>query len=253
MIGMEAQQYLAFYKPYGVLTAFTDAEGRPTLKNYIDVPGVYPAGRLDFDSEGMLLLTDDGGLAHRLTDPRFNHPKTYLVQVEGTVTPQALASLAAGVEVKGQRTRKAQVLEIPAPTLPERAKPVTPHGPTAWLRIVLREGKKRQIRHMTAAVGLPTLRIVRIAIGPIALGDLQPGEWRLLTPDEVRILKESVKSAVPERKPSAKQRPTAGRTAGRYRTDEKPPETNPGGKPAKSRGSARGSRYRSGGRRSSGR
>lgn len=189
--------YIAFHKPYGVLTAFTDDEGPPeggpereTLKAYIDVPGVYPAGRLDLDSEGLLLLTTDGALAHRLTDPRYNHPKTYLVQVEGQVTPDMLAQLQTGVEIKGYRTRRAQVIQVPEPHLPPRRKPVTPHGPTAWLRIVLREGKKRQIRHMTAAVGLPTLRLVRVAIGPVSLGDLQPGQWRYLTPPEVAALKQ---------------------------------------------------------------
>ncbi len=188
--------YIAFYKPYGVLTAFTDdsepaavAAERETLKAYIDVPGVYPAGRLDLDSEGLLLLTSDGGLAHRLTDPRYNHPKTYFVQVEGEVTPETLAQLESGVEIKGYHTRRAQVMPITEPDLPPRRKPVTPHGATAWLRIVLREGKKRQIRHMTAAVGLPTLRLVRVAIGPIGLGDLQPGQWRHLTPAEVVALK----------------------------------------------------------------
>ena len=186
---MEARTYVAFFKPYGVLTAFTDEEGRNTLKQYVDLPDIYPVGRLDMDSEGLLLLTDDGGLAHRLTDPRSKHPKTYLVQVEGTATPEAIGKLETGVEIKGERTRRAQVVLIPEPNLPERAKPITPHGPTAWLRIVLREGKKRQIRHMTAAVGLPTLRIVRVAVGPIGVGDLQPGEWRHLTEAEVGMLK----------------------------------------------------------------
>lgn len=181
-------RYIAFHKPYGVLTAFTDPEGRETLKQYIDVPGVYPAGRLDFDSEGLLLLTDDGRLAHRLTDPAFKHTKTYLVQVEGTPTSEALVQMQRGVAVKGYQTRRAQVLVVPEPTLPERRKPVTPHGPTAWLRIVLREGKKRQVRHMTAAVGLPTLRLVRVAIGQLSLGELAPGQWRDLTTEEVALL-----------------------------------------------------------------
>ncbi len=193
-----ALTYIAFYKPYGVLTAFTDDEGQnhDTLKPYIDVPDVYPAGRLDLDSEGLLLLTNDGDLAHRLTDPRFNHPKTYLVQVEGAPTPEMLAQLAAGVEFKGHKARRLQVQVVPEPELPARAKPVTPHGTITWLRLVLREGKKRQIRHMTAAVGLPTLRLVRLAVGPISLGDLQPGQWRYLTPVEVTGLKNLVREAV---------------------------------------------------------
>ena len=191
---MDRLIYIAFNKPYGVLTAFTDPEGRQTLKEFVDVPEVYPAGRLDLDSEGLLLLTNDGGLAHRLTDPYFNHPKTYLVQVEGEAGDAALGQLERGVEIKGgYQTRRCRVMRVPEPALPERARPVTPHGPVTWLRIVLREGKKRQIRHMTAAVGLPTLRLVRIAIGPIALGDLLPGEWRNLTQAEVDQLKKSLR------------------------------------------------------------
>lgn len=218
---MDDYVYVAFYKPYGVLTAFTDEEGRETLKGYVDVPDVYPAGRLDMDSEGLLLLTDDGALAHRLTEPRFNHPKTYLVQVEGIPTAEMLARLENGVEVKGEKTRRCQAMIVPEPGLPVRSKPVTPHGPTTWLRIVLREGKKRQIRHMTAAVGLPTLRLVRIAIGPVTLNELQPGEWRTLSPAEVRALK-SLSATVQQ-------------------------------KPAASSDNTRGSRYRSAGRRSPGR
>ncbi len=216
--------YVALYKPDGVLTAFTDPEGRETLKAYVDLPGIYPAGRLDRDSEGLLFLTDDGPLAHRLTDPAFEHPKTYLVQVEGVPTPEALARLESGVEVKGRQTRRCQVMVVPEPALPPRPRPVTPHGPTAWLRIVLREGKKRQIRHMTAAVGLPTLRLVRVAMGPVSLGDLQPGEWRYLTPEEVSALKKM----------------TASR---------RPKKITAGEKPAASPGSARGSRYRTSARR----
>jgi 23S rRNA pseudouridine2457 synthase len=216
----EPLKYILFYKPYGVVTAFTDDEGHETLKPYIDVPDVYPVGRLDLDSEGLLLLTDDGPLAHALTDPHFNHPKTYLVQVEGLVTVEALRQLEEGVLVKGKITRRCEALLVSEPELPPRAKPVTPHGPTSWLRLVLREGKKRQIRHMTAAVGCPTLRLIRVAIGPLSLGDLKPGEWRALTPAEVERLKTSLKS-------------TAGRTA------------------AGSPGSAPGFRYRNGARRSS--
>jgi 23S rRNA pseudouridine2457 synthase len=224
---MDDLVYVAFYKPYGVLTAFTDDEGRETLKSYIDVPDVYPAGRLDMDSEGLLLLTNDGPLAHRLTEPRFNHPKTYLVQVEGTPAAEMLSRLENGVEVKGEKTRRCQVMVVPEPDLPAREKPVTPHGPTAWLRIVLREGKKRQIRHMTAAVGLPTLRLVRIAVGPVALNELQPGEWRYLSPAEISALK------------SLSAQPRPGIKAGR--------------KPPASSSSTRGSRYRNAGRRSPGR
>ncbi len=180
---------LAFYKPYDVLSSFTDPEGRATLKDYIDLPGVYAAGRLDRDSEGLLILSGDGALIHHLTDPRHHLPKTYWVMVEGVPTPAALGQLASGVQLGDFRTRRCQVMEIPAPDLPPRSRPVTPHGPTAWLRMVIHEGKKRQIRHMTAAVGLPTLRLVRVAIGPVTLEGLQPGMWRELRPEEVAALR----------------------------------------------------------------
>ncbi|WP_299024295.1 pseudouridine synthase [uncultured Thermanaerothrix sp.] len=179
---------IAFYKPDGVLSAFTDTAGRSTLKDYIHVPDVYPVGRLDLDSEGLLLLSNDGDLIHRLTHPRHHVPKTYLVQVEGIITPEAVAALQRGVVVKGRRTQRCQVVVIPEPALPPRQKPVTPHGPTSWLRIVLFEGMKRQIRHMTAAVGFPTLRLVRVAVGPITLEGLLPGQWRFLSPLEIERL-----------------------------------------------------------------
>jgi 23S rRNA pseudouridine2457 synthase len=189
---MNKLNYLLFCKPFGVLSTFTDPDGRETLKDYIPVTGVYSAGRLDFDSEGLLVLTNDGELIHQLTDPESHIPKTYFVQVEGVITVEAIRNLEKGVEIQGVKTRRCKVMEIPAPDLPERRKPVTPHHETNWLRITLREGKKRQIRHMTAAVGLPTLRIFRVAIGPIGIGILKPGEWRDLTPNEVSILKHQV-------------------------------------------------------------
>ncbi len=184
-------QYLAFNKPYGVLSNFTDEGGRETLKRYIPIGGVYSAGRLDKESEGLLIITDDGGLIHHLTDPRHHLPKTYLVQVEGQITQGALAKLEGGVLIHGVRTKRCQVVQVPEPDLAARPKPVTPHGPTHWLRIVISEGKKHQIRHMTAAVSLPTLRLVRVAIGPIALGTLKVGEWRALTLNEVELLRKS--------------------------------------------------------------
>jgi 23S rRNA pseudouridine2457 synthase len=183
-------RYLIFNKPYGVLSQFTDeGTGHPTLKDYIDVPDVYAAGRLDRDSEGLLLLTDDGSLIKRLTDPEHHTEKTYWVLVEGEPTPQKLAQLERGIPIKAYTTLPAKVRMLAEPNLPERSKPVTPHGPTAWLEVKLREGKKRQIRHMTAAVGLPTLRLIRVAIGRIQLGNLKPGRWRHLTPDEISHLK----------------------------------------------------------------
>lgn len=183
-------RYIIFNKPYGVLSQFTDeGTGHPTLKHYIDLPRVYAAGRLDRDSEGLLLLTDDGALIKRLTDPKHHLEKTYWVMIEGEPTRDKLAQLERGVQHKRYRTLPCRARLIPDPGLSPRTKPVTPHGPTAWIEIKLREGKKRQIRHMTAAVGLPTLRLVRIAIGPIHLGGLKPGEWRDLTFDEINLLK----------------------------------------------------------------
>lgn len=183
-------RYLIFNKPYGALSQFTDeGTGHPTLKKYINVPDVYAAGRLDRDSEGLLLLTNDGQLIKRLTDPNHHIEKTYWVMVEGNPTPDKLTRLERGIQLKDHLTLPSEVRLIPDPNLPPRPRPVTPHGPTAWVEIKLREGKKRQIRHMTASVGLPTLRLVRVAIGEIKLGNLQPGVWRDLTQDEIKLLK----------------------------------------------------------------
>lgn len=193
---IQKHRVIAFYKPYGVMCSFTDSEGqRPTLKNYIPVKDVYAAGRLDLDSEGLLLLSNDGDLIHRLTAPDHKVAKTYLVQVEGEITDDALAALERGVEFKGQLTRRSQAMRIPEPTLPERDKPVTPHGPTSWIRLVLREGRKRQIRHMTAVVGFPTLRLVRISIGNISLEGLSPGQWRNVTAAELSRLRDLIAAA----------------------------------------------------------
>jgi 23S rRNA pseudouridine2457 synthase len=178
---------IAFNKPYGVLCQFTDrtpaGDGRaprPTLAGFGLPKGIYAAGRLDHDSEGLLLLTDDGGLAHRLTDPRHKQPKTYWVQVEGEPDAPALAALRAGVVLGDGPTRPARVRRIPVPALWPRDPPVRFRKtvPDAWLEIVVGEGRNRQVRRMTAAVGLPTLRLVRVAIGGHLLGDLAPGAWR---------------------------------------------------------------------------
>jgi 23S rRNA pseudouridine2457 synthase len=176
---------VAFNKPHGVLCQFTDrgaAAGRPTLAGFQLPPGVYPAGRLDHDSEGLLLLTDDGTLAHRITDPRHKLPKTYLVQVEGAPAPAQLRQLADGVALRDGPTRpaRARLLDAP-PALWPRDPPVRVRRtvPDAWIELTIREGRNRQVRRMTAAVGLPTLRLVRVAIGACALGDLLPGHWRI--------------------------------------------------------------------------
>ena len=179
---------IAFNKPYGVLPCFTDPDGRPTLANYIDLPGVYAAGRLDLDSEGLVLLTSDGTLAHHITDPQHKLPKLYLAQVERIPTEEALEQLRKGVLLNGKKTKPAEVrLLADGPQLPDRPVPIRfrKNVPTAWVEITLREGLNRQVRRMTAAVGHPTLRLVRVAIGPILLGDLQPGHWRDLTSHEI--------------------------------------------------------------------
>jgi len=182
--------YLVFYKPYGVLSSFTDPEGqgRPCLADYIPIPGVYAAGRLDKNSEGLMLLTDDGQLNHRITHPDFEHTKTYFTQVEGTIGEEAVETLSQGLALGDFHTLPADVSIIPEPDLPPKSVPVRDYHPTSWLKITLREGKKHQVRRMTAAVGYPTLRLFRIAIGELTLEGLKPGEWRYLDSKEVQLL-----------------------------------------------------------------
>ena len=171
---------ILFNKPYGVLTQFTDAQGRPTLADYIPVPNVYPAGRLDRDSEGLLLLTDDGKLQQRLSDPRFKEPKVYWAQVEGEPSDSALERLCRGIALDGTITLPAQARRIPAPELWPRVPPIRVRQaiPTSWIEMVLTEGRNRQVRRMTAAVGHPTLRLVRYAVGRHTIAGLHNGGWR---------------------------------------------------------------------------
>lgn len=190
---------ILFYKPYDVLTQFspptgmeTALSGVQTLKDFIPVQGVYPVGRLDRDSEGLLLLTSDGKLQHRLSDPRFAHPRTYWVQVERIPDEAALEQLRQGVVIQGYRTRPAKVhLLTEDPALPERLPPIRfrKSVPTAWIAMTLTEGRNRQVRRMTAAVGFPTLRLVRVAIAHLRLEGLSPGEWRDLTADEMEQIR----------------------------------------------------------------
>lgn len=194
-------RYLAFYKPYGVLSQFTPEPGsrHQTLAEYVPVKGVYPVGRLDWDSEGLMLLTDDGPLQHRWTDPKFAHPRTYWAQVEGEVTLAAVNALEQGVKIQDYTTRPAKarrLAEEEVSGLPERGLPGEPAPirfrksiPTSWLELELTEGRNRQVRKMTAAVGLPTLRLVRVGLGELRYGRepiarLAPGGWRNLQPDE---------------------------------------------------------------------
>lgn len=177
---------ILFNKPYGVLSQFSDNDGHPGLKHHLTHPGVYPMGRLDRDSEGLLLLSDDGQLQARVADPKHKMEKTYLVQLEGEIPPEALDQLCAGIELNDGMTKPAKVKKITVPSIGSKA--VTPRNPpirsrenipTSWIELTIAEGRNRQVRRMTAAVGFPTLRLIRIAIGPWHLGDLKAGEHRL--------------------------------------------------------------------------
>lgn len=187
-------RYLLFYKPYGVLSQFTDSSGktpRRTLKDFISVPGVYPVGRLDWDSEGLMLLTDRGQLQYRLSHPQFQHQRTYWVQVERIPDAAAIAQLEQGIIIENYRTQPAKVKLLDfEPQLPLREQPIRfrKNVPTAWLEITLTEGKNRQVRRMTAKVGFPTLRLVRVAIAHLRLDTLQPGQWRDLNSEELHLL-----------------------------------------------------------------
>ncbi|MGL5807919.1 MAG: pseudouridine synthase [Xenococcaceae cyanobacterium] len=194
-------RYILFYKPYNVLCQFTDnsddSNKRTTLKDYINIPSVYSVGRLDLDSEGLLLLTNNGQLKHRLAHRKFAHPRTYWVQVERIPEEKDLDRLRKGIVIQDYRTRPAQVTRfLEEPKLPPRNPPIRDRKsiPTSWLSITLTEGRNRQIRKMTAAIGFPTLRLVRVAIGvnknfQLCLNDLEPGQWRDLTTEEIKALR----------------------------------------------------------------
>lgn len=191
---MEMSRVILFNKPYGVLSQFTPEDGHPGLSAYIDLPGFYAAGRLDADSEGLLILTDDGALQHRLAHPRFGKEKTYWAQVEGLPSEAQLAALRNGVDLGDFVTRpaRAQQIEMPAGLWP-RDPPVRYRKaiPTAWIELTLSEGKNRQVRRMTAKVGLPTLRLVRCQVGEWRLGELAPGAWEMRTVNPVPDRKRS--------------------------------------------------------------
>jgi 23S rRNA pseudouridine2457 synthase len=186
-------RYILFNKPFNVLSQFSsDGSEKITLKQFIDVPDIYPVGRLDYDSEGLMLLTSDGPLQHRLSHPKFEHPRTYWVQVENQPSPSDLLPLIqGGVKIQDYLTKPAQVALIEAPNLADRIPPIRSRQaiPTAWLAITLTEGRNRQVRRMTAAIGYPTLRLVRAQIGHLHLEDLPSGQWRDLSDAELRQLK----------------------------------------------------------------
>ncbi len=173
--------YISFHKPFGVLSQFTSEGGHPALDGF-DLPkGVYAAGRLDRDSEGLLILSDDGKLIDQLLNPKFAHPRTYLVQVEGDPSSDDLRKLAAGPVIKGYKTKECGVEKLePQPDISPRDPPIRVRQsiPTTWIEITLTEGKNRQVRRMTAAVGFPTLRLIRTSIGQLMLENLKPGQWK---------------------------------------------------------------------------
>ena len=207
---------LLLHKPYGVLSQFTPEPGSPwdTLASWVKMPAVYAAGRLDADSEGLLLLTSNGPLQQRLTDPRWGHWRRYQVQVEGMVSEAALEALIQGLVIQGQRTLPARAWAIEAPAnLPERNPPIRHrlHIPTSWLELELREGRNRQVRRMSAAVGLPTLRLRRVAIDlmdgepPLDLAGLAPGQWRQANAEELVRLERLLRPGL--RLPSDRRNP----------------------------------------------
>jgi 23S rRNA pseudouridine2457 synthase len=183
---------VVFYKPFGVVSQFSALGKHATLAEYGLPPRVYPCGRLDHDSEGLLVLTDDGRLQNQLSDRKFAHPRTYLAQVEGAPRPDLLAKLAEGLTLKDGKTRPAQARVLNSePSLPPRNPPIRFRKliPTTWIELTLTEGRNRQVRRMTAAVGLPTLRLVRVRMGPLSLEGLAPGQWRDLKSEEWRELR----------------------------------------------------------------
>ena len=229
---------LLLHKPYGVLSQFTAEPGShwATLAEFVNCPGVYPVGRLDADSEGLLLLSDSGALQQRLLDPRWGHWRRYQVQVEGLVDQGQLATLGQGVLVQGRRTRPARARLIDDPGWPERDPPIRKRLsiPTSWLELELREGRNRQVRRMTAAVGLPTLRLLRVAIDlmdgrpPMDLAGLAPGQWRPVTPVEAERLEALGRGAIGVQgdKANRGQRSTHRWRAGHNRATSREAECN---------------------------
>jgi 23S rRNA pseudouridine2457 synthase len=182
-------RYILFYKPYAVLSQFSPEPGKLTLKDFLILPkDIYPIGRLDFDSEGLLLLTNDNEIKSKLTDPKYQHPKTYLAQVEQIPNDKALDNLRKGILIEGKKTKPAEAYVLSEePDLPPRSTPIRfrKNIPTSWIKLVIHEGRNRQVRKMTAAVGHPTLRLVRVQIGSVVIGELHPGEWKEVKRQEI--------------------------------------------------------------------
>ena len=201
-------ELILFNKPYDVLSQFTDKSDRNTLADFIDKPGFYPAGRLDRDSEGLLLLTNDGALAHRISHPKHKQPKTYWVQVEGEIREEECEKLRRGITLNDGPTLPCLANLMDAPDLWPRSPPVRfrQNVPTSWLELTIKEGKNRQVRRMTAAVGFPTLRLVRVNIGPWSIAGIDPGTWRLSSVHVPESNRASVKNAKPKNKPPARNR-----------------------------------------------
>jgi 23S rRNA pseudouridine2605 synthase len=216
LTGSEATRYILLYKPPGYLSDTESTDGRPCVTDLVKVAQrLYPVGRLDYDSEGLMLLTNDGNLAHKLTHPRYEHPKEYLVLVEGRPLPSALRKLRQGIELSEGKTAPAEVEMIDGPP-PYLARPNDARSqPTTWLRMVLREGRKREIRHMTAIVGHPTLRLIRVGLGPLRLVHLNPGEWRDATLVELRHLRRVLQDKPIGRGAPTPAAPTRGQHGGR--------------------------------------
>ena len=214
---------LILNKPFQVLSQFTSDGDKSTLAQYVDIPNVYAAGRLDFDSEGLLLLTDNGPLQHLIASPKFKLPKTYWVQVDGQITPKAIEQLRSGVKLKDGKTLPALCNSIEEPEIWDRTPPIRERAniPTSWLELKITEGKNRQVRRMTAKVGFPTLRLIRAAIGPYSIENLAVGQYKHVEIDE--SLQQQVQNFEREkaRKASTPNRRRTGRGSGKVSNDQR--------------------------------